>query len=60
MNIDEIMFYLKYRYSDDNRDQITFIQGIPSQRDVPTFEGISEEMKVVSKHMEQDEGIQTR
>ena len=38
INIDEIMFYLKSQYSTDNRDQIPFIESIPSRRDVPSFE----------------------
>ena len=47
--------YLKTRYSTDNRDQITFIQNFPSQRDVPSFEAISEELKAISKSMKKDE-----
>ena len=39
VDIDEIIFNLKFRYSTDIRDQITFIQGIP--RDVLSFEEVS-------------------
>ena len=42
MNIDEIFFYLKSQYSTYNRNQITFIQEIASQEDVPSFEAISD------------------
>ena len=35
MNINGIIYYLKCQYSPDKRDQITFIQDILSQGDVP-------------------------
>ena len=54
MNINEIIFYLKARYSTDNRDQINFIQDIPSQRDAPSFEAISGNLKAISKSMKED------
>ena len=38
INIDEIIFYLKSRYSTDIGNQITSIQDIPNQKDVPSFE----------------------
>ena len=38
MDIDEIIFHLKSRYSTDIGNQITSIQDIPSQKDVPSFE----------------------
>ena len=37
-DINEITSHLQSQYSTDNRDQITFIQLYPSQRDVPCFE----------------------
>ena len=37
MNIHEIIFYLKSRFLTDNRNQITFIQDIPSQGDIPSL-----------------------
>ena len=55
MNIHEIMFYLKSQYSADNRNQITFIQAITSQGDVPSFESISEELKDLSKSIKENE-----
>ena len=55
MNIDEIMFYLKSRYSADDRDQINFIQDIPNQGDIPSFEAVSENLKTISKSIKEDE-----
>ena len=60
MNIHEIIFYLKSRYSTDNRNQITFIQDIPSQGDVLSFEAISEDLKTFSKSMKEDENMSLR
>ena len=54
INIDEIISYLKSKYSAD-RNQITLIQGIPNQRDVPSFEAISEDLKTLSKSMKENE-----
>ena len=55
MNIHKISFYLKSQYSTDNSNQITFIQDIPSQGDVPSFEAISEDLKTLSKSMKENE-----
>ena len=55
VNIDEIMFYLKSRYSADDRDQINFIQDIPNQGDIPSFEAVSENLKTISKSMKENE-----
>ena len=52
VNIDEIIFNLKFRYSTDIRDQITFIQGIP--RDALSFEAVSGNLKTFSKSMKED------
>ena len=57
MNINEIIFYLESRYSADNRDQINFIQEIPSQGDVLCFKAISEELKAISKSLKEDENM---
>ena len=57
MNMNEIIFYLKSRYLADNRDQINFIQEIPSQRDVLSFKAISEELKAISKSVKEDENM---
>ena len=57
MKIHEISFYLKSRYSTDNRNQINFIQNFPSQEDVPSFEVISQDRKKFSKYMKEDENM---
>ena len=57
MNVDEIISYLKSRCSTDNKDQITFIQNFPSQRDLPSFEEMSERLKAISKSMKEDESM---
>ena len=57
MNINGIISYLKSQYSTDNRDQITFIQNFLSQRNVPSFEETSEELKAISKSMKEDENM---
>ena len=57
MNIHEIIIYLKSQYSTDNRNQISFFQGIPSQGDVSSFEAISENLKAISKSMKEDENM---
>ena len=57
MNIDEIIFYLNSRYSTGNRNQITFIQDILSQEDIPSSEAISDYLKSFSKSMKEDENM---
>ena len=57
MNIDQIIFYLNSWYSTDNRNQITFIQDILSQEDIPSFEAISDYLKSFSKSMKEDENM---
>ena len=57
MNIDEIISYLESQHSIDNRNQITFIQDIPSQGDIPSFEAISEDLKTISKSMKEGENM---
>ena len=56
-NIDGILSYLKSKYSTDNRYQIAFIERYPSQRDVPSFEEISERLKAISKHIGENENV---
>ena len=60
MNINEIISYLKSQYSTDNRDQTTFIQNFPSQRDVPSFEEIFERLKAISKSMKENENMSVK
>ena len=38
VNIDEIFFYLKSQYLTHNEEQRTFIQNIPSQENMPSFD----------------------
>ena len=57
MNINGIISYLNSQYSFDNRDQITFIENFPSQRDIPFLESISEELKAISEFMKGAENI---
>ena len=57
VNIDEIIFYLKFWYSTGNRDEITFTQGISSEGDVPSFEAVSESLKTFSRSMKEDENM---
>ena len=57
INISAIISYLKSQYSADHRDQITFIQNFPSQRDVPSFDEISKELKAISKSMKENENM---
>ena len=57
MNINETISYFKSQYSTDNRDQITFIQNFASQRNVPSFEKISERLKPISKSMKENENM---
>ena len=52
-DINGIISYLKSQYSADIRDQITFIQRYPSQRDVPFYEAISKELKAISKNIKE-------
>ena len=57
VNFDEIIFYSKSRYSSNNRDEITFIQGIPSKGDISSFEGVSENLKTFLKSLKEDENM---
>ena len=59
-DINGIISYLKSQYSADIRDQITFIQRYPSQRDVPSFEAMSKELKAISKHIKEGENMSLR
>ena len=38
----EINFYLKFQYLPHKEEQRTFIQDIPSQEDIPSFEAITD------------------
>ena len=57
MDIDEVIFYLKSQYSTNNKDQITFVQNFPSVEEVPSFEGIQEELKIISRYIKDGENM---
>ena len=57
MNINGIISYLKSQFSLDKRDQITFIQNFPSQRDVPSFKEISKELNTISKSIKEHKNM---
>ena len=48
-NVYEIIFYLKSQYLPHNEEQRTFVQDIPSQEDIPSFEAIVDYLKTFSK-----------
>ena len=49
VNVDEIIFYLKSQYLAHNEEQRTFIQHIPSEGNIPSFEAITGYLKTFSK-----------
>ena len=59
-NTDEIISYLKSQYSANNKNQITFAKYFPRVEEVPAFEGIQEELKIISKHMKDGENMSLR
>ena len=44
-DITEMILCLKSQYSTNNKNQIDLVQNIPSVEEVPSFEGIQEELK---------------
>ena len=57
VNIDEIIFYLKSQYLAHNGEQRTFIQDIPSEENMPSFEAITGYLKTFSKSIKEDENM---
>ena len=57
VNIDEIIFYLKSQYLAHNEEQRTFIQDIPSEENMPSFEAITGYLKTFSKSIKEDENM---
>ena len=51
MDIDEKISCLKSQYVTNNKDQMTFIENFPRVKEVPSFEGILEDLKTISKCM---------
>ena len=57
MNNDEIIFYLTSQCLTHNEEQRTFIQNIPSEKNIPSFEGITDYLKTFSKSTKEDENM---
>ena len=53
--IDEIIFYLKSKYSAHNEEPRIFIHDIPSEE--PSFEVITGYLKTFSKSIKEDENV---
>ena len=56
-DINEIILFLKSQYSTNNRNQIVLVQNFPSIEEVSSFERIQEELKMISKHIKDDENM---
>ena len=54
-NIDEIIFYLKSKYSEYNEESKTLINNIP--REEPSFEAITDYLKTFSESIKKDENM---
>ena len=57
VNIDEIIFYLKSQYLLYNDEERTFIDDIPSEENMPSFEAITGYLKTFSKSIKEDENM---
>ena len=55
VNIDEIIFSLKSQYLTHNDEERTFIEDIPSEENMPSFEAITGYLKTFSKSIKEDE-----
>ena len=55
VNIDEIIFYLKFQYLAHNAQERTFIPNILSKESMPSFEAITSYLKTFSKSIKEDE-----
>ena len=51
MDINKIISYLKSQYSTNNSNQRALVQNFPRLEEVSTFEGIQEELKIISKYI---------
>ena len=58
VNIDEIIFYLKSKYSAHNEEPRIFIYDVPSEQ--PSFEAITGYLKTFSKSIKEDENMSLR
>ena len=55
VNIDKIIFSLKSQYLTHNDEERTFIEDIPSEENMPSFEAITGYLKIFSKSIKEDE-----
>ena len=55
-----MIMYLKSQYSINNRNQIALLQDFPSIEEVSSFEGIQEELKMISKRIKDGENMSLR
>ena len=60
VNIDEIIFYLKSQYLLYNDEERTFIDDIPSEENMPSFEAITGYLKTFSKSITEDENMRLK
>ena len=60
VDINKMIAYLKSQYSTNNRNQIVLAQNFPSLEEVSSFEGIQEELKIISKHIKDGENMSLR
>ena len=57
VNIDEIIFYLKFQYLEHNDEERTFIPNISSKENMPSFEAITDYLKTFLKSIKEDENM---
>ena len=55
VNIEEIVFYLKFQYLEHNSEERTFIPNILSEE--PSFEAVTGNLKTFSKSIKEDENM---
>ena len=60
MDIDEIIFYLLESKYFGDEDEVVFTQNFPSVEEVPYFEGIQEELKIILKYIKDGENMSLR
>ena len=60
MDIDEIIFYLLESKYFGDEDEVVFAQNFPSVEEVPSFDGIQEELKIILKYIKDGENMSLR
>ena len=58
VNIEEIIFYLKFQYLEHNSEERTFIPNILSEE--PSFEAVTGNLKTFSKSIKEDENMRLK